>query len=138
MPERGKDHVRAINAFGKRHAKPLYAWVAGMHRLWPMTTTSSLSTIAKTDTVGREALLALYDQGSLGGAAFDLYTGRIDGGMTMIKDPIVEEVREARLKHTKRFNSDLSAIVADLKDRQNKLERPVVKLSPKRVMRKAS
>ena len=56
----------------------------------------------------------------------------------MIKDPIVEEVREARLQHTKRFGNDLNAIVADHKARQSKLDRPLVKLSPKRVLRKAS
>ena len=56
----------------------------------------------------------------------------------MIKDPIVEEVRRARLQHTKRFKNDLADIVSDIKDRQDKLDRPVVRLSPKRVIRKAS
>ena len=32
-----------------------------------------------------------------------------------MKDPIVEEVRKARLEHAKEFNHDLSAICKDLK-----------------------
>jgi hypothetical protein len=32
-----------------------------------------------------------------------------------MKDPIVEEVRAARMAHTKKFNYDLSAICSDLK-----------------------
>jgi hypothetical protein len=58
--------------------------------------------------------------------------------MNMFKDPIVEEVRAARQRHAARFNHDLEAIVADLKDKQKHLDRPVVSLSPKRPMRKAS
>ena len=56
----------------------------------------------------------------------------------MFKDPIVEEVRAARQRHSARFNYDLEAIVADLKDKQQHLDRPVVSLSPKRAVRKAS
>lgn len=56
----------------------------------------------------------------------------------MFKDPIVEEVRAARHRHSSRYNGDLSAIVADLKKKQKKMDRPVVTLSPKRPMRKAS
>jgi hypothetical protein len=58
--------------------------------------------------------------------------------MSMFKDPIVEEVRAARQRHSARFNHDLDAIVADLKDKQQHLDRPVVSLSPKRAVRKAS
>jgi hypothetical protein len=56
----------------------------------------------------------------------------------MFKDPIVEEVRAARQRHAARFNYDLDAIVADIKKRQEHLDRPVVSLPPKKVQRKAS
>ena len=36
----------------------------------------------------------------------------------MWNDPIVEEVRQAREAHAKKFNFDLQAIVADLKKQQ--------------------
>jgi len=35
-----------------------------------------------------------------------------------MKDPIVDEVREARKKHAQRFNFDLRAICADLKKKE--------------------
>lgn len=56
----------------------------------------------------------------------------------MFKDPIVEEVRAARQRHSARFNHDLESIVADLKNKQKNMDRPVVSLSPKRPMHKAS
>jgi len=56
----------------------------------------------------------------------------------MFKDPIVEEVRAARQRHSARFNHNLESIVADLKERQQHLDRPVVSLAPKRPMSKAS
>lgn len=56
----------------------------------------------------------------------------------MFKDPIVEEVRAARQRHSARFNNELESIVADLKEKQQHLGRPVVSLVPKRPMRKAS
>jgi len=56
----------------------------------------------------------------------------------MFKDPIVEEVRAARQRHAAKFGYDLDAIVADLKRKQEQLDRPVVTLPPKRVRRKAS
>jgi hypothetical protein len=58
--------------------------------------------------------------------------------MTMFKDPIVEEVRAARQRHSARFNHDLNAIVADIRGRQQQMDRPVVSLAPKRPMKKAS
>lgn len=67
----------------------------------------------------------------------DLYAGGIDGGMSMFKDPIVEEVRAARQRHSARFDHDLKAIVADLKKKQARLDRPVVSLAPKRPLRAA-
>jgi len=56
----------------------------------------------------------------------------------MFKDPIVEEVRAARQRHSARFNHDLNAIVADMRKRQQHMGRPVVSLTPKRPMKKAS
>lgn len=56
----------------------------------------------------------------------------------MFKDPIVEEVRAARQRHSARFNHDLEAIVADLKEKEKHLDRPVVSFPPKRPIRKAS
>jgi hypothetical protein len=49
-----------------------------------------------------------------------------------MKDPIVEEVRHARMEHTKRFNYDLSAICKDLREVQKKCGHKVVRLYPKR------
>jgi hypothetical protein len=58
--------------------------------------------------------------------------------MTMFKDPIVEEVRAARQRHASKFNNDLDAIVADLREREKRLNRPVISLAPKQPIRKAS
>ncbi len=41
-------------------------------------------------------------------------------------DPIVEEVRNARMEHTMRFNGNLVSICADLRDVQNTSGHPVV------------
>jgi hypothetical protein len=56
----------------------------------------------------------------------------------MFKDPIVEEVRAARQRHASRFANDLDAIVADLRQKERHLGRPVVSLTPKKPLRKAS
>lgn len=48
-----------------------------------------------------------------------------------MKDPIVEEVREARKKHAERFNFDLHAICADLKKKEKDCGHPVKSLPPK-------
>jgi hypothetical protein len=50
----------------------------------------------------------------------------------MFKDPIVEEVRAARQRHSARHHHDLDAIVADLRIRQRRMGRPVVSLAPKK------
>ncbi len=47
----------------------------------------------------------------------------------MFKDPIVDEVREARIKHAAQFNFDLKKIAQDLKEKQSK--RKTVSYSPK-------
>jgi hypothetical protein len=58
--------------------------------------------------------------------------------MTMFKDPVVEEVRATRQRHSARFNHDLNAIVADIRERQQHMDRPIVSLPQKRPMKKAS
>ncbi len=53
-----------------------------------------------------------------------------------MKDPIVEEVREARQKHAERFNFDLHAICEDLKKKEKKLRNPIKSLPPKLLVKK--
>ena len=50
----------------------------------------------------------------------------------MWNDPIVEEVRQVRDEHAKKFNYDLRAIVEDLKKQQAVNGRKVVTLAPKK------
>lgn len=49
----------------------------------------------------------------------------------MERDPIVEEVRQARDAYAKQFGYDLDAIVRDLMEKQKKSGRKVVSLAPK-------
>ncbi|MEW6350606.1 MAG: hypothetical protein AB1646_16200 [Thermodesulfobacteriota bacterium] len=56
----------------------------------------------------------------------------------MWKDPIVEEVREAREEHAARFGYDLKAIYDDLKETEKQTNRKVVSLQPKRPRKEAS
>jgi hypothetical protein len=55
----------------------------------------------------------------------------------MFTDHIVEEVRAARHRHASKFHNDLDAIVAELKEKEKHLDRPVVSLPPKEPIRKA-
>ena len=48
-----------------------------------------------------------------------------------MKDPIVEEVRKARQKHTEKFNYDLHLICEDLREKEIKSGHPVVSLPAK-------
>jgi hypothetical protein len=50
----------------------------------------------------------------------------------MRDDPIVEEVRKARDKHAARFNYDLNAIAADLRQQEKKARKKYVSLKPKK------
>ena len=50
----------------------------------------------------------------------------------MKADPIVEEIRKIRKMHAAKFNNDLKAICADLKEKEKKCGHPVVSLPPKR------
>jgi len=59
-----------------------------------------------------------------------------------MKDPIVDEVREARKKHAKQFNFDLRAICADLKKKEKEYEQkyrhPIKSSTPKKVQTAAA
>ena len=55
-----------------------------------------------------------------------------------MKDPIVEEVREARRKHAQRFNFDLRAICKDLKDKEKNCGHPLKSLPPKIFLKRKS
>ena len=46
-------------------------------------------------------------------------------------DEIVEETRKAREKYAARFEYDVAAIVADVKEKEKRSERHVVSLPPK-------
>ena len=48
-------------------------------------------------------------------------------------DPIVEEVRQAREEHAKKFNYDLEAIFADIQQQQKASGREFVSLPAKRI-----
>ncbi len=50
----------------------------------------------------------------------------------MIKDEVVNQVRQAREQNAAKFNYDLKAIVADARKRQKKSGRQVVSLVSKR------
>ena len=52
-----------------------------------------------------------------------------------MSDPIVEEVRKARMAHTKKFNGDLAAICKDMKDIQAKCGHKIIRLPAKRIPR---
>lgn len=51
----------------------------------------------------------------------------------MTNDPIIEELHRIREEYAASFNYDLDAIVADLRAKQEKSNRKVVRLEPKRV-----
>jgi hypothetical protein len=53
-----------------------------------------------------------------------------------MKDPIVEEVREARRKHAGRFKFDLHAICEDLRKKEKKLRNPIKSFPPKLLVKK--
>ena len=48
-----------------------------------------------------------------------------------MKDPIVEEIREARYKHAKQFNFDLHAICEDLKKQEKQYGLRIKTFPPK-------
>jgi hypothetical protein len=50
-----------------------------------------------------------------------------------VKDPIVAEVRQHRMEHTQRFQSDLALICADLRKCDADLADRLVSPQPKRI-----
>ena len=50
-----------------------------------------------------------------------------------MNDPIVEEVRQVREEHAKRFNYDLKAIFADIQKQQKASDRKFVSFPAKRI-----
>ena len=50
-----------------------------------------------------------------------------------MKDPIVEEVRQARVEHAKKFDHDLKAIFADIRKQQAESEREFISFPAKRL-----
>ena len=50
-----------------------------------------------------------------------------------MNDPIVDEVRRARMEHTQRFNYDLTAICQNLRSIQSTCGHKIVTLAPKRI-----
>jgi hypothetical protein len=50
-----------------------------------------------------------------------------------MNDPIVDEVRHARMEHTQKFNYDLTSICQDLRSIQSKCGHKIVNLAPKRI-----
>jgi hypothetical protein len=55
-----------------------------------------------------------------------------------MKDPIVEEVRQHRMEHTRQFGSNLHQICEDLRKFESTLGERVVTLEPKKVRRPTS
>jgi len=49
-----------------------------------------------------------------------------------MKDPIVEEVRKQRMKHTLKFKGDISAICEDLRKVQLSSGHKIIRLSPRK------
>lgn len=53
----------------------------------------------------------------------------------MKKDSIVEEIRKIRQAHAAKFNYELKAICADLKEKEKDCGHPVVSFPPKRYLK---
>lgn len=51
-----------------------------------------------------------------------------------MNDPIVEEVRAARMKHTQNFHGDLKLICEDLRKSQSEYPERVVRGKPNRIL----
>jgi hypothetical protein len=49
-----------------------------------------------------------------------------------MRDPIVEEVRKARMEHTQKLHGDLAAIFEDLRAHQKTCGHKIVRLPPRK------
>lgn len=56
----------------------------------------------------------------------------------MFEDPIVEEVRRVRQEYAKRFNYDLRAIAADLRQHEQQHPERLVSFPPKSLRKRKS
>ncbi len=61
----------------------------------------------------------------------NLYAGRTYGGITMYKDPIVEDIRKHRQEYARQFNFDIRAIAADLKKKEERHQDKLVSFPSK-------
>jgi hypothetical protein len=65
-----------------------------------------------------------------------LHARRIDGGLIMWVDQIVEQVRSARREYAEQFGFDLQALAADLRQREKQHVGRVVSFPPKPATRR--
>ena len=61
----------------------------------------------------------------------DMFSGGVVGGGEM-NDPIVEDVRKQRMKHTQKFKGNMSAICEDLQKIQKSSGHKVIRLEPRK------
>jgi len=54
----------------------------------------------------------------------------------MVSDPILDEVRSIRQQHAERFDYDLRAIAADLREQEQQHQERLISLPPKQPRRK--
>jgi hypothetical protein len=54
----------------------------------------------------------------------------------MMKDPIVEEIRNYRKEHAKKYGNDLKPIVAALREKELSLNRKLLNPGPKKLVDK--
>jgi hypothetical protein len=64
-----------------------------------------------------------------------MYPRRVDGGLTMWEDEIVDEVRKYRESYAAKFNFDLQAMYEDLKKAEQKSKHKKVSFKPKKPVR---
>jgi len=60
-----------------------------------------------------------------------MHARRIDGGMNMYNDPIIDEIRQIREEYAKQFDYDLEAMAEDLRRRGRKHPERIVSFPPK-------
>jgi len=60
-----------------------------------------------------------------------LHAGRIDGGLIMWVDSIIEKVRMARREYAEQFGFDLNVLAEDLRQREQKHSERIVSFPPK-------
>jgi len=56
----------------------------------------------------------------------------------MINDPIVEEIRNYRQEHARKYGNDLNRICAALREREKKSSKKVVTLTPRLLLSKTA